>query len=188
MHRWPRRFPLWLFSDESARPRSHLLTRPEEALSGLEFHSASQSEDLDGRNAFVRAFPRCVHGVVWRWRRVFVGYPWCHTESPARDDGRADQIIGGEEEISLSYHTDNFQRYLDIGAREEGWLDLHESLPLNLRGNIDKDEEATEASRAWWVICMDTAIVAGRSWFRRKRWSCPPTFGSVSEWKGKIGV
>ena len=60
-----------------------------------------------------------------------------------------DQIVANDEEISIDYHTDDFQEYLENEALAEDWSDVCMSLPLYLSGKIDMDEETLEASRAW---------------------------------------
>ena len=58
-----------------------------------------------------------------------------------------DQIFAGEEEISMRYHTDDFQELLVDEAQEEPWSDVSESLRLYLSGKIDMDEATKESLR-----------------------------------------
>ena len=43
--------------------------------------------------------------------------------------------------MSLDYHTDDFQKYLENAAQEEPWHDLDRRLPLYLSGKIDIDDQ-----------------------------------------------
>ena len=60
-----------------------------------------------------------------------------------------DQICANDEEISMSYHTGDFQEYLEKEPEAEDWSDVSLSLPLYLSGKLDMDEATLEASRAW---------------------------------------
>ena len=60
-----------------------------------------------------------------------------------------DQIIANDEEISMSYHTGDFQKYSENEPQAEDWSDVSLSLPLYLSGKLDMDEATMEASHAW---------------------------------------
>ena len=60
-----------------------------------------------------------------------------------------DSILVGDEEISISYHTDDFQEYLENNVSAEDWSNLRLSLPLYLSGKIDMDEATMEEAPYW---------------------------------------
>ena len=68
---------------------------------------------------------------------------------PRRMKIEFDQIIANDEEISMSYHTGDFQDYLEKEPEAEDWSDVSVSLPLYLSGKLDMDEATLEASRDW---------------------------------------
>lgn len=79
---------------------------------------------------------------------------WVHVFDAIRDHPRKlmvelDQICANDEEIPISYHTCDFQEYLEKEPEAENWSDVSLSLPLYLSGKIDIDEEILEASRDW---------------------------------------
>ena len=49
----------------------------------------------------------------------------------------------------MSYHTGDFQEYLEKEPEAEDWSDVSLSLPLYLSGKLDMDEVTLEASYAW---------------------------------------
>ena len=79
---------------------------------------------------------------------------WVDVFDAIRDHPRGmkvefDQINANDEEISISYYTDDFQEYMENEAEAEDWSDVSLSLPLYLSGKIDMDQATLEASLTW---------------------------------------